>query len=122
MGRSLWLRYALKPARDFACALFVFSCLFVAMSPVDPAYAPIPVISLLTHWEPATWATSAPGSGPHAAFSMQDGARALSSGGMPLISTVLALVFAAMTAFSLGLVRYLRRANASSRRGVWREG
>ena len=122
MGREFWLRHAIKPARDFACALIVFSCLFVAMSPVDPAYAPIPVISLLTHWDPAPWAASAPGTGPGTAFTIPDGARALSVGVTPLISTVLALVFASMTSFSLGLVRYLRRANASSRRGGWREG
>lgn len=122
MSIESWLRHAIKPARDFACALIVFSLLFVAMSPVDPAYAPIPVISLLTHWDPSPWAASAPGPGPATSFALQDGAHALSGGGTPLISTMLALVFASMTAFSLGLVRYLRRVNASSRRGVWREG
>jgi hypothetical protein len=122
MGRELWRRHALKSARDFACALIVFSCLFVAMSPVDPAYAPIPVISLLTHWDPAPWAASTTSPGPGTAFAIQDSAHALSVGVTPLISTTLAVVFALMTTFSLGLVRYLRRANASSRRGGWREG
>jgi hypothetical protein len=122
MGKALCLRRAIKPARDFACALIVFSCLFVALSPVDPAYAPIPVISLLTHWDPSPWAASAPGPGPQTAFVLRHSDHALSGGSTPLISTMLSLVFAAMTTFSLGLVRYLRCLNASSRRGVWREG
>ena len=41
---------------------------------------------------------------------------------MPLISTVLALIFSSIIAFNLALLRHLRRVNASSRRGAWKEG
>jgi hypothetical protein len=46
----------------------------------------------------------------------------LSADRTPLISSMLALMFSSMMTFSLGLIRYLRRANASSWREVWREG
>jgi hypothetical protein len=46
----------------------------------------------------------------------------LSADRTPLISSMLALMFASMMTFSLGLIRYLRRANASSWHEVWREG
>jgi hypothetical protein len=116
------LRQAAKPARDFVCSLIVFFCLFVAMSPVDPIYAPLPVISLLTDWSATTGALASNGAAQTVTLALQNNAPSLSGDRTPLISTLLALVFASMMTFSLGLIRYLRRANASSRREEWREG
>jgi len=116
------LHQAAKPARDFVGSLIVFSCLFVAMSPVDLAYAPLPVISLLTDWNSATWSDASAAADQATIFVLNNGSPSLSADQTPLISTMLALMFASMVTFSLGLIRYLRRANASSRREVLGEG
>ncbi len=120
--RVAGLRQAAKPARDFVCSLIVFFCLFVAMSPMDPIYAPLPVISLLTDWSATTWVHASTGATQTVTLALQNDAPSLSGHRTPLISTLLALVFASMMTFSLGLIRYLRRANASSRLEGWREG
>ena len=114
------LRQAAKPARDFVCSLIVFFCLFVAMSPVDPIYAPLPVISLVTDWSATDWDQASTGAAQTVNLALQNDAQSLSGDSTPLISTLLALVFASMMTFSLGLIRYLRRANASSRREAWK--
>lgn len=120
MIRLAKLRQAAKPIRDFICSLIVFSCLFAAMSPVEPAYAPLPVLSLITEWDSAVWGSTSDVTPRSAAFATQDAGTSLSGNEAPLISSVLALVFASMMTFSLGLMRYLGRANASPRRGAWR--
>ena len=116
------LHQAAKPARDFLGSLIVFSCLFVAMSPVDLDYAPLPIISLLTDWSSMTWSNASVAADQAAIFTLKKGGTSLSADRTPLISTMLVLMFASMMTFSLGLIRYLRRANASSRRKVWMEG
>jgi hypothetical protein len=92
------------------------------MSPVDPIYAPLPVISLVTDWSATDWDQASTGAAHTVSLALQNDAPSLSGDSAPLISTLLALVFASMMTFSLGLIRYLRRANASSRREGWREG
>jgi hypothetical protein len=112
--RFAGLHQVAKPVRDFVGSLIVFSCLFVAMSPVDLDYAPLPIISLLTDWSATTWSTASITADQAAIFTLKNGGTSLSADRTPLIST--------MMTFSLGLIRYLRRANASSWREVWREG
>lgn len=120
--RFAGLHQAAKPVRDFVGSLIVFSSLFVAMSPVDLDYAPLPIISLLTDWSATTWSTASITADQAAIFTLKNGGTSLSADRTPLISTMLALMFASMMTFSLGLIRYLRRANASSWRDAWREG
>lgn len=147
MRNSLNLYRFHKLARDFVCALVVFSAMFVVMSPSSHEAAPIPILSLLS----GSVATAAVhGAVPHFA-QVPPGVRAvqsprfthlagtyaasytgretqkltvqpLSPSNMPLISTMLALMFSALVAFNLALLRHLRRVNASSRRGAWRGG
>lgn len=116
-------RHMHKPIRDFVCALVVFSALFVVMSPARHDAAPIiPVLSMFSG-ATATASDYRPAAGA-APTSAHDSVRnrPLPSANMPLISTVLALVFSSIMAFNLALLRHLRRVNASSRRGAWKEG
>ncbi len=112
-----------KPLRDFVCALVVFSALFVVMAPSRHQAAPIPVLSLFSG-STATAADYGPAvAAPdarrivHNSFNRQP----LPAVNMPLISTILALVFSSIVAFNLALMRHLRRVNASSRWGAWKE-
>ena len=122
MNKVLKWRHLQKPIRDFVCALVVFSALFVVMSPSRHAGMPIiPVLSMFSG-ATATAADYAPqprGRRPTVHDSVM--ARPLPAVNMPLISTMLALVFSAIMAFNLALLRHLRRVNASSRRGAWKE-
>jgi hypothetical protein len=128
MHRSFRLKRVHKLARDFVCSLVVFSALFVVMSPSGHRNATIPIVSLFGgsmataadyRLETVERATGGPrGAAVHRTFI----AKPLSATNMPLISTILALVFSSIMAFNLALLRHLRRVNASSRRGVWREG
>jgi hypothetical protein len=111
-------RFGFRSARDFLCSLIVFSTLFTIMAPAGPGEAPIPVLSLVSEAFAGTVDT-APVAAP---LAISPAAPSLSPSAKPLISTVLALLFASMMTLNLRLMRYLRRANASSRRGVWREG
>ena len=119
MKHTLKWRHMHKPVRDFVCALVVFSALFVGMSPARHDAAPIiPVLSMFSG-ATATASDYRPSSGA-AHDSVRN--RPLSSVNMPLISTMLALVFSSIMAFNLALLRHLRRVNASSRRSAWKEG
>ncbi len=126
MTRSFDRRTIGKTLRDFTCAFVAFTALFVALAPSSQFDTPIPVLSLLSS-SPASAAdlsgSPAASSGGH--FGLQTGFNRpplLSPVNMPLISTVLALVFSTIVAFNLALLRHLRRVNASSRRGAWKEG
>jgi len=128
MYQSLKLRHVHRLARDFMCALVVFSALFVVMSPSGHRATTIPIVSLFGG-STATAAGHRLEKSDQAAGEPHDAvihrsfiAQPLSTTNMPLISTILALVFSSIVAFNLALYRHLRRVNASSRRGVWREG
>jgi hypothetical protein len=117
-----------KPARDFTFALIAFTCLFAIISPSNHDVTPIPIVSLF-HASSASAATAQvpshaklPAGLAPKQYVKSFSAQPLPSMGMPLISTVLALVFSSIVAFNLALLRHLRRVNASSRRGAWREG
>ena len=133
MKRSFRFNRLHKPMRDFLCALVIFSALFAMMSPTRYEWAPIPVLSLIS----GSSATAADYR-RNAVSDVANGAPIRRSQGltypktfsqhvlpradMPLISTLLALVFSSIIAFNLALLRHLRRVNASSRRGAWKEG
>lgn len=124
MRESLKWQQVQKPLRDFVCSLVVFSALLVVMAPSRYQATPIPVLSLFSgstaiaaDYNPASIGKSSP-STSHGTLT----AKPLSDVNMPLISTMLALVFSSIMAFNLALMRHLRRVNASSRRGVWKEG
>lgn len=123
MKHTFRWRHMHKPVRDFVCALVVFSALFVVMSPARHDAAPIiPVLSMFSG-ATATASDYRPAAGaarPSAHDSVRNGP--LPSVNMPLISTMLALVFSSIMAFNLALLRHLRRVNASSRRSAWKEG
>ena len=123
MKKIIKWRHLQKPIRDFVCALAIFSALFVVMSPSRHAGTPIiPVLSMFSGTT-ATAATHVPQTrGRPSTIHDSVMARPLPAVNMPLISTMLALVFSSMMAFNLALLRHLRRVNASSRRGAWKEG
>lgn len=127
MRRSLKRQQWQKPARDFLCSLIAFVALFAAMSPGHEA-APAPVFSLIGS-STATAADYRPGpdvrrlnGAAHDPITKTFPGQTLSPINLPLISTILALVFSSIMAFNLALLRHLRRVNASSRRGAWKEG
>jgi len=130
--RSTSLRGARKVLRDFLGGLFVFSALFIALAPSRLQSAPVPVLSLFdgTAMATSSRAERAVGEGHAGSLSLPVAApihsslmdRPLPVANVPLISSVLSLLFASMVAFNLALFRHLRRVNASSRRSVWREG
>lgn len=66
-------------------------------------------------------AASAPASNATALLSAppKPSAEALLERNMPLISTILAIVFSSIIAFNMELLRHLRRSNAPSRHQIW---
>lgn len=119
-----------KPARDFLCALVAFSMLFVAMSPSREIAGTIPFVSLFNGSEAtaASYRQMPAGAAGPVSFA---GAHGLTNGfaqetlppiNTPLISSVLAFLFASIVTVNLALLRHLRRVNASSWRGAWKEG
>ena len=127
MPRSFKFHRVHKPARDFFCALAIFSALFVAMSPSSYQSATIPVLSLFagSTAEAATIRLETASAAPRELVPLSKlsfSGPLLSPASMPLISTVLAIMFSAIIAFNLALLRHLRRVNGSSRRGAWKEG
>ncbi len=123
MNKALKWRHVHKPIRDFVCSLVVFSALFVVMSPSRHDAAPIiPVLSMFSGATATAAVYHAPPHGTPNTVHNSVMSSPLPAINMPLISTMLALVFSSIMAFNLALLRHLRRVNASSRRGVWKEG
>lgn len=112
-----------KPLRDFVCALVMFSALFVVMAPSRHQIAPIPILSLFSGSTAtaADYGSAAASRNGQTAVHKSFIREPLPAVNMPLISTILALVFSSIVAFNLALLRHLRRVNASSRRGAWKE-
>ena len=123
MNKALRWRHIHKPIRDFVCSLVVFSALFVVMSPSRHDAAPIiPVLSMFSGTTATAAVYRAPPHGTPNTIHNSVISGPLPAVNMPLISTMLALVFSSIMAFNLALLRHLRRVNASSRRGAWKEG
>ncbi|MBU2532533.1 MAG: hypothetical protein KKB37_07320, partial [Alphaproteobacteria bacterium] len=122
-----WYRFR-KPVRDFLIALVIFSAMFVVMSPSRHQPTPIPVLSLFNgqtwnaidkaEFQPAAISSLSQSTARYKAF----GRETLQAINTPLISSLLAVMFASIIAFNFALLRHLRRENASSRRSAWRRG
>lgn len=114
-------RWILAPARDFACAFLVFVLVF-SLLVLDGTYGfNLPVLTLA---QAADVSAAVPQVRAWGANDVEI-ANYVSQSTVwlptPAIAmTLLALVFSAIVAFNLAVLRHLRRVHASSRRGVWR--